>query len=75
MIFPHKKNNEKKTMKKTLIMHLTVNKYGPLSWQVYKYSIVQYICTMTLYKCFVFAGLSAGVLHMWNVTVLILSTS
>ena len=30
------KNNEK-----TLIMHLTVgpNKYGPFSWQVYKYSI------------------------------------
>ena len=28
------KNNEK-----NLIMHLTVNKYGPFSWQDYQYSI------------------------------------
>ena len=26
-------------MTKILIIHVTVNKYGPLSWQVYKYSI------------------------------------
>ena len=30
---------QKKTMQKILILHLTVNKYGPLSKQVYKYSI------------------------------------
>ena len=38
MIFPHNNNNAKNN-DKILIVHLTVNKYGPFSWQVYKHSI------------------------------------